>query len=874
MDTNEIVPGLPFTQDAPETIIDALKQCGTLKELSAGESLAKQFEIGQEIYFLLDGEIAITIPLREQQKSYHVGLISEQYSPIGWSAFRHPSRYATSFHATKATTLISWPILELVKLIESDLEFGNAFLRFVYTESLPVLTNIQNQTRPFFANESLAFEETRPLRDPESQQHTLKEATTLLSNSAFFEGFTQAELHSFAKKSSIILAHQGDIISQQDEYADGIYLLAKGKAIISYQTDRGEIITTRSISRTGTVLAWCTSDLNLKNRTSIVSSRDSSILFISKQDLISILNDSPKTSVKYWLRLIWLIGTHLLAARMRYLSQIANDEVLAVNNVIEQNSAVLPVSSALYKVGKLLSSVVTTDEAFGILYECLHFGQKIERTISGMCLDILKDQQRENAFYRQLMSIYDHIHELPLEMHAHDVRRKASELFKLAFQQTPYVIKGLENLPRSPNTIFIYNHLMGAESTQLPNGFRFSLDAQFINTMVIDKQYGKTGERVVRRSKDHEYWRDDFYERFGNIFVTSWDDLKKGTQSHNDFIELGKETLRNGTPLLISPEGKSFPTTESPGELLPYVFELADALKGEEEPWIVPIAVANFDRRVDHNIYTVVIKPAFRISEVVDVEDSNSLNTFLAEYKQTYRGYVEEAESLSQEIKAQPVLSYQQGYRSNVRRVNQIDVEFESDVRELEFRVNNRGHGNNAVAFYGSSTMRLWDNFSGAFQPHDAINLGFGGASIKACVYYFERIVIPHSPRSIVLYVGDNDIGNNKSTNKVVSHYVALLEKIDQYLPGIPVTILSIKSSPTREKLRANIEKTNKQLEMLAKSRPNTRYLDLFSKLLDKNGDIDESYFENDRLHLNAKAYKVWTKELLTLQNFIFESRN
>ncbi|TDO98755.1 GDSL-type esterase/lipase family protein [Marinomonas balearica] len=873
MDTNEIVATLPFIKDAPKEVIDALRQCGNIKELTAGESLAKQFEIGQDIYFLLEGEIAITIPLREQKKSYHVGLINDLHAPIGWSAFRHPSRYATSFHATKATTLVSWPIPEIVKLIDSHHEFGNHFLRFVYTESLPVLTNIQNQTRPFFANESLAFEETRPLREPESQKHTLKEATELLSNSAFFESFTKAEINSFAQKSNIILAHQGDIISQQDEFADGIYLLAKGKAVINYQTDRGEIITTRSISRTGTVLAWCTSDLNLKNRTSIVSSRDSSILYISKQDLISILDDSPKTGIKYWLRLIWLVGTHLLAARMRYLSQIANDEVLAVNNVIEQNSAVLPVSSPLYKVGKLLNSVVTTDEAFGIFYDCLHFGTKVERTISGMCLDILKDQQRENAFYRQLMSIYDRIHELPQDMQAHDVRRTASGLFQLAFQQTPYVIKGLENLPRSPNSIFIYNHLKGAESTQLPNGFRFSLDAQFINTMVIDKQFGKTGERVVRRSKDHEYWRDDFYERFGSIFVESWDGLKAGTESHTKFIEQGQKSLREGTPLLISPEGKSFPTSESPGELLPYVFELASSLNAEEEPWIVPIAVANFDRRVDHNIYTIVIKPAFRISDVVDVNDPAALKTFLAEYRNTYRSYVEEADALAQEIKMNPVLSYQQGFRSNVRRVNQIDVEFESDVRELEFRVNNKGHHNNPIAFYGSSTMKLWDNFKEAFWPHDAINLGFGGASIRACVYYFERIVIPHAPRSIVLYVGDNDIGNNKSTNKVVSHYVELLEKIDHYLPGTPVTIISIKPSPTREKLRKNIEKTNKQLEMLAKSRPNTRYLDLFSKLLDKNGNIDESYFENDRLHLNAKAYKVWTNELLKLQNFIFESR-
>ncbi len=870
MDITKHINTFPFMADIDADLASSLTDLASIKTLKAGDILAKQFEIGQNIYFLLEGEVAISVPLQDTGKSYNVGMISNLLSPIGWSAFRHPSRYATTFTATKSSKLLYWPIVELQKILDANLLFASQFLQFVYQESLPVLTNVQNQTRPFFSNESLAFEETRPLIDSETQVHALKDAISLLNYAPFCETFTQAEIHTLAKKSSILLAHQGDILSQQDQPANGLYILIKGKVVISYQTDSGDIITTRTISRTGTVLAWATQNKEMKNRTSIISSRDSSVLFIKRDDLLEMFEDSPKFSVKYLYRLIWLIGAHLLAARMRYLSQIANDEVLAVSNVIDQNAALLPVSSPLYKVSELLKSAITTDEAFGVLYKCLHFGCVLERTISGMCLDILKDLQRENAFYRHLQNVYDTINNLPKETPALDARRLGTELFKQAFQQVPYVIKGLENLPKKAGSLFIYNHLLGSPTNRLPNGFRFSMDAQFISAMVIDNQYGISGQRVVRRSKESEFWRDDFYGKFGNVFINSWEDLTKDTPEYDEFIKQSQDTLRQNFPLMISPEGQSFSTQQSPGTLLPHAFELAGSM-GNEEPWIVPIVVANFDKRADHNLYTVIIKPAFKLSSKVDYKDKEALAQFLASYQEEYKGYVNEAVELSREIRQYPIFSGKNGYRSNVMSLNQIDVEFESDVRELEFHLAYQEYKEQPVAFYGSSTVRLWNDFAHNFRDKNAINLGFSSATLEACVYYFERIILPHKPRSLVIYAGDNDIGNHCDSNKVVDLYIELLQKIDRHLPGIPVTLISIKCSPARLKMRKTIEQTNSQLVRLAKTRPNTQYVDLFSTLLDKHGEIKENLFEGDRLHLNSKAYELWTKKLLETESFIFQ---
>ncbi|MBM6549680.1 cyclic nucleotide-binding domain-containing protein [Marinomonas ostreistagni] len=863
MDLSNYVSALPFAEHASDDVIQTLNELAHYKTLKAGEMLARQFEVGHSLYFLLEGEISISIPLQDSGKSYHVGLISKKHSPVGWSAFRHPSRYATSFQATKESQLIAFPIVALQKLLDDDNTFAQQFLAFVYRESLPVLTTIQNLTRPFFANESLAFEETRPLLEPERLKQTIKESFALLSDTAFCETFTQAEIQALAKHAHVILAHQGDIISQQDQPEDGLYFLIKGKAVVSYQTDAGDILTTRTIARPGTVLAWCTPQTEQRNRSTIISSRDSTVLFITKQDLAEICEQLPKFAIKYWYRLIWLVGTHLMSARMRYLSQIAGDEVLAVNSMIEQSAAILPVSSPLYKVGALLKNSVTTDEAFGVLYQCLHYGNRTERTVAGMSLDILKDLQRENAFYRKLTQIYDTVNSLPNDLSAIDIRRVGTEQFQQAFQQVPYIIKGTENLPKNQGCLFIYNHLLGSQSTQLPNGFRYSLDAQFISSMVISRQYGVAAQRVVRRSKEYEFWRDAYYERFGNIFVDSWDALTHGTEAYEQFIEEGQATLREHTPLLISPEGKSFATQESPGELLPYVFELAGSFNAEEEPWIVPIAVANFDKRADHNIYSVVIKPAFRISERVDIQDKAALTQFLADYQIEFRDAVKEAESLAQEMKKYPVLSGQQGCISNVRSVNQLDVEFESDVRQLEFSLAHRTFEQRPTAFFGSTTIRSWIDFNEHFDDHNAVNLGFNGATVEACVYYFERIVLPYNPAALVIYAGDNDIGNKQSSNRVIEWYVSLLEKVDRYLPGCVVTILGIKLSPTRQHLRHTVNNTNKQLQQLAKARPNTYFIDSNAMLLDAQGNVDHGMFQCDLLHLNEKGYEKWTQALL-----------
>lgn len=870
MNLTRQIKQLPFIEKAAPEVISSLIQIADIIELEKDDYLVKQFDIGQHLYFLLSGELATLIPLKENNVEHNIGTVKIKNTPIGWSAFRSPARYTTTYIAQKKTQLLRLPIQALTTLINQNPEFGNEILSFIYTSCLPVLEEVQNQTRPFFSNESLAFDETRPLEPTSHHKFSAQEAFDLIKSSAFFEGFNQQEKRIFSKSGSFFLVNQGDIISQQEKVSDGLYLLIKGKVIVSYQTNKGRTLTTRTISRRGTVLSWTAPNQNINNRTSIIASRDSSILYISQEKLDNLLEMSPKIKHKYWYRLIWLVGTHLLAARMRLLSQTLNNEVTAVSNVIAQNAALLSVSSPLYKISELLKSQITTNEAFGLLYKSLHFGTALEKTIAGMCLDILKDVQRENGFYLQLQKAYDRVKDLDSDTPKMDIRRENAQLFKQAFEKVPYVIKGLENLPKKAGSLFIYNHLANAESTTLPNGFNFPLDAQFISSLIIDNQYGVTGLRIVGRSQKNEYWRDDYYHKFGHIFVDSWQSLSQDDTANNAFLQDASNVINDDIPLLISPEGARFSTEDSPSIFGESAFSLTQSNLLNEEPWIVPIAVANFDKRVDHTIYSVVIKPAFKLSDRVNFNRKDSLTKFLKKYQSEFKGYVNEARQLAREIAITPSLSHQPGYRSNMLKLNQVEAEFESDVRALESQLAQISNQNQAAAFYGSSTFKLWGDMRQSLSHINTVNLGFGGATLEACVYYFERLVLAQQPKSLVLYLGDNDIGNRQSYNQITEHYIQLLEKVDQHFTDLPVAIVSVKPSPARMKHHQEIIEVNKLLERLAFTRPNTVYIDIYSAFIKQDNSLKTELFCDDELHLNKKGYEVLSQHILAFENFIF----
>ncbi len=128
-------------------------------------------------------------------------------------------------------------------------------------------------------------------------------------------------------------------------------------------------------------------------------------------------------------------------------------------------------------------------------------------------------------------------------------------------------------------------------------------------------------------------------------------------------------------------------------------------------------------------------------------------------------------------------------------------VWYEADIRLLEEKVKDLTPATEKIVFYGSSSIRLWTTLAQDFPHLDTLNLGFGGSTLAACAWFFERLVVPNTPKAIVFYAGDNDLGDGRHPEEVCLFFCAFARKMRILLPDVPLYFLSVKISLARWEL-------------------------------------------------------------------------
>jgi lysophospholipase L1-like esterase len=183
---------------------------------------------------------------------------------------------------------------------------------------------------------------------------------------------------------------------------------------------------------------------------------------------------------------------------------------------------------------------------------------------------------------------------------------------------------------------------------------------------------------------------------------------------------------------------------------------------------------------------------------------------------------------------------------------------YESEVFLLERKRAALGNPTDIVTFYGSSSIRLWDSLEEDFPDVTLVNLGFGGSTLAACAYYFERLVLPYKPRSIICYAGENDIGDGIKSDVVVQSFHKLHHKVATQLEGVPFAYLSIKPSPGRWQYIDRIREVNRRIEAEMSHRAESHFLDIYTPMLRDDGKPRRELWSDDGIHLNSLGYHVW----------------
>jgi len=193
---------------------------------------------------------------------------------------------------------------------------------------------------------------------------------------------------------------------------------------------------------------------------------------------------------------------------------------------------------------------------------------------------------------------------------------------------------------------------------------------------------------------------------------------------------------------------------------------------------------------------------------------------------------------------------------------------YEDNVLALLAQVRRRSLSSEPIAFYGSSSFRMWERMAEDLNDLRVANLGFGGGTFASAVHYFERVVAPLKPSKIVLYFGENDIFMDGLTaESTFNDFLRLMDIARGRLGPIPVFCLSVKQSLANWINADEVGRLNAMIADYCSGDAHTTYVDVAACLLGENGRPMGRYFKDDNIHVNHRGYAAWARVLLTVPN-------
>lgn len=189
---------------------------------------------------------------------------------------------------------------------------------------------------------------------------------------------------------------------------------------------------------------------------------------------------------------------------------------------------------------------------------------------------------------------------------------------------------------------------------------------------------------------------------------------------------------------------------------------------------------------------------------------------------------------------------------------------YAADVEELAAKAAADPRKDIDVLFFGSSSIRLWNGLEEMMTPLSVVNRGYGGATVRDILVNYDKLMAHYNPKAFVVFC-DNDICGNEvdlTVSGVLDHYRLLFNRLDQDYPGVPVFFLSWKYSGLRAFMRDTQKLVNDVMADYASSSEQVTFVDVNATLLQPDGDINQSLFESDNLHINRDGYLLWTSVL------------
>jgi len=198
-------------------------------------------------------------------------------------------------------------------------------------------------------------------------------------------------------------------------------------------------------------------------------------------------------------------------------------------------------------------------------------------------------------------------------------------------------------------------------------------------------------------------------------------------------------------------------------------------------------------------------------------------------------------------------------YQSNAQQ-----PAFWNDIQNFKKQDSTNPPPQHAILFVGSSSFTKWTDVQSYFPSYPIINRGFGGSTLVDVIRYANDVIIPYTPKQVVIYCGENDIAYSDTVTApiVLERFKTLFDIIRKKWHNENVVFISIKPSPSRAKFRPIVEQSNILIKQFLASQKNTSFVDVFHPMLTSDGKPMPDIFLGDSLHMKPAGYAIWKKAI------------
>lgn len=206
--------------------------------------------------------------------------------------------------------------------------------------------------------------------------------------------------------------------------------------------------------------------------------------------------------------------------------------------------------------------------------------------------------------------------------------------------------------------------------------------------------------------------------------------------------------------------------------------------------------------------------------------------------------------------------------RAQVSQLDPAIAKWEKQIVQLEQTQATEPKTKDSIVFYGSSSIRRWENLATDMAPWPTVKRGYGGAKLPDIIHYAPRMLSPHlgvdNPhrcRAVVVFVA-NDIngkGSNATPAEVAKRFDRLHKWIRDQDPTVPLFWIEVTPTLKRWAVWPEIANATTRIAKITETDANAHLIATAGAYLGVDGKPRAEFFVKDQLHLNETGYQLWS---------------